>query len=242
MFPYLYHAHHDLHSDDLPYWLDLAARCSGPILELGCGTGRVLIPLAQAGNEVYGLDIAPDMLAFLRQKIDPALLSHVFIFQADFTHFHLAMRFGLILLPCNIMSTLPAEERRTLLKCVHDHLQPEGLFVASMPNPLFLRSLPAKSESEVEEILFNPINGEPIQVSCSWKRTKLLFTLQWHYDRLLPDGIVERHSTHVTHILTEPQIYLEEISCAGFKSYVTFGDFDRSIFSLESPYCIIQAS
>ena len=49
MLPSVYHAHHNRHLEDLPFWLDLAAQTGDPLLELGCGTGRVLIPLAQAG-------------------------------------------------------------------------------------------------------------------------------------------------------------------------------------------------
>jgi ubiquinone/menaquinone biosynthesis C-methylase UbiE len=48
MFPQLYHIHHNAHTEDLPFWLKLAQQQGGPVLELGCGTGRVLIPLIQA--------------------------------------------------------------------------------------------------------------------------------------------------------------------------------------------------
>ena len=59
MFPQLYHAHHNRSLEDLPFWLELAAQAGDPILELGCGTGRVLIPLAQAGYHTIGLDNDP---------------------------------------------------------------------------------------------------------------------------------------------------------------------------------------
>ena len=242
MFPLLYHAHHSLHSDDLPFWLDLVDRYPGPILELGCGTGRVLVPLVKAGNEVYGMDIATDMLIFLRQNLDSDLQGKVFIFQADFTRFHLALNFGLILLPCNTLSTIQAEDRRSLLKCVRNHLLPGGSFVASMPNPYILQSISSQNQPEVDDVFSSPIDGESIQVSCSWKRTKSLINIQWHYDRLLPDGYIDRHSVRVTHYLAEPQVYLDEMYCAGFKSHIIYGDFDRSAFTPESPYCIILVS
>ena len=54
--------------DDLPFWLAQAARYGDPILELGCGTGRVSIPLAQAGHQVTGIDMAEDMLAEAERK------------------------------------------------------------------------------------------------------------------------------------------------------------------------------
>ena len=49
-------------SGDVPFYLDCARRFGGPILELGSGTGRVMIPLAEAGYEVVGLDLSPAML------------------------------------------------------------------------------------------------------------------------------------------------------------------------------------
>jgi glycosyltransferase involved in cell wall biosynthesis len=65
MYPQLYHTHHSLRARDLPFWESLAAKIGDPILELGCGTGRVLHTLAGLGYTVTGLDYDPDMLAFL---------------------------------------------------------------------------------------------------------------------------------------------------------------------------------
>ena len=62
MLPLLYHAHHNRYKEDLPFWLELAARHGDPVLELGCGSGRVLLALAQDGYQVYGLDNDPGML------------------------------------------------------------------------------------------------------------------------------------------------------------------------------------
>jgi SAM-dependent methyltransferase len=86
MFPPLYHAHHNLYADDLPFWLDLAGKVDGPVLELGCGTGRVLLPLAQAGRQVYGLDNDWEMLRFLANRLTPDLRSLADLIQADMSH------------------------------------------------------------------------------------------------------------------------------------------------------------
>ena len=50
---------------DLPFYVDLAKQIGGPILEMGCGTGRLLLPIAHAGIEIHGLDNAPAMLTIL---------------------------------------------------------------------------------------------------------------------------------------------------------------------------------
>jgi ubiquinone/menaquinone biosynthesis C-methylase UbiE len=55
--------------DDVPFYLARAAHCAGPILEMACGTGRVTIPLAEAGHEIWGFDLSPDMLQECHAKL-----------------------------------------------------------------------------------------------------------------------------------------------------------------------------
>src|SRR5436309_7814160 len=57
---------------DVPLYLELAAVQAGTILEVACGTGRVLLPLARAGHRITGLDASPHMLALAREKLDAA--------------------------------------------------------------------------------------------------------------------------------------------------------------------------
>jgi SAM-dependent methyltransferase len=74
-------------ADDLPVYLGLAQRTGSPILELGCGSGRVMVALAQAGYAVTGLDNAPEMLAMARRKIEQAgWTERVTLVQADLRH------------------------------------------------------------------------------------------------------------------------------------------------------------
>src|SRR5258708_38234313 len=83
-------------------YLALADRCAGRVLELGCGTGRILLRLADAGHDVVGLDRSEEMLGVLRARLGmapAATRSRVSIIWADATEFSLDQRFGLILLP-----------------------------------------------------------------------------------------------------------------------------------------------
>ncbi len=59
----------DIFKDDIAFYKEKAKESGGPILELGCGTGRVTIPLLEEGNEVWGLDLSADMLSQLRKKV-----------------------------------------------------------------------------------------------------------------------------------------------------------------------------
>lgn len=246
-FPLLYHAHHSRHDEDLPFWKALAwkapiARHAGALLELGCGTGRVLLPLAETGLQAFGLDKDAGMLAVLKRNLQPNLRQRVHVWLSNVTQFHLDKKFACILLPCNTLSTLSKLTRQAMFSNVRRHLQPEGVFAASLPNPELLRRLPATSEAEVEEIFPHPRDGEPVQVSSYWKREGQSFKVFWNYDHLLPDGHVERVSAQAVHQLNSAEGYLSELKAAGFSRIQVYGDFDWSKYTHRSPSLILIAA
>jgi len=211
------------------------------VLELGCGSGRVLIPLALEGKSVFGCDIDFEMLRVLLNNLSASQQAQAHIFQADFTALHLAVKFGLIFLPCNTYSTLTAEQRPALLKCVFTHLLPGGAFAVSLPNPLRLKRLPRRAEAEVEEVFAHPIDQEPVQVSSAWVREQDCFTILWHYDHLFPDGTVERLTAQVKHYLTPVAQLCQEVEAAGFSELTLIGDYDGAAYSASSAQLILIA-
>jgi SAM-dependent methyltransferase len=237
--PQIFHAHHAQHKEDIPFWLELAREQGDPILELGCGTGRVIVSLSQAGCLTFGLDREAGMLAFLRANHSPDILSRVHIFIADLEAFHLGRQFPLILLPCNTLNTLSAKTRKKALALISQHLSPGGLFAASLPNPDQLARLPTYGEMEVEETINHPLSGNPLQISSEWEKTSKNFLLRWHYDHLYPDGRVERLTIETCHDLAPVETYLAEIRAAGMLPSVLFGDYDRSVYKTTSPYLIL---
>jgi SAM-dependent methyltransferase len=232
----LYHAHHSAQSDDLPFWMELAREHGGPILELGCGTGRVLIPLARAGFAVMGLDNDAEMLACLAEQRAAAGLSseQAPVLQADMADFSLEQRFQLIILPCNTLSTLSAEQRATTLACAVKHLRRGGIFAASLPNPVIFHELPRRGAEELEDTLIHPQSGNPVQVLSSWERTRTHFTVTWHYDTLLPDGNVQRATMKARHSLAPAEDYVRALDAAGFEIQAIYGDFERQAYTPEA--------
>jgi len=240
-YPELYHAHHTSDREDIQFWMDLAKSKGGPILELGCGTGRVLAELAQQGYQTWGLDYQHSMLTCLMKHLPGSLHVAPHIIQADMAAFQFAIRFPLIILPCNTFSTLSPAQRRRTLKNVADHLYQGGWFAGSIPNPRVLADLPETGESEVEDFFPHPLDREPVQVSSSWKRTSDTFNLQWHYDHLFPDGQVERLTVESTHLIQPVQEINNEIKEAGLRIIGSYGSFDRAPYTSRSAYYIFVA-
>ncbi|MGH7151237.1 MAG: methyltransferase domain-containing protein, partial [Planctomycetota bacterium] len=89
---------------DLPYgrefYLGLARQARGPTLEVGCGTGRVLLRLLEAGLDVEGLDLHAPMLERLKEKARAKGLP-ARVFEGDMRGFRLPRRYALVVIPCN---------------------------------------------------------------------------------------------------------------------------------------------
>ena len=243
MLPLLYHTHHSAHAEDLPFWQGLATQQGGRLLELGCGTGRVTIPLWQHGFDLVGLDYDAAMLAQLRRNLadsglDPAAVQ---IVQADMTNFALEGQFSLILLPCNTFSTLQSPARQKTLERVFAHLKPGGIFAVSQPNPAMFYDLPKRSAQQLEEAFINPLTKNPVQVLSSWRRTNTQFIVTWHYDHLLPNGKAERFTAEVRHELDSAEVYVREIAAAGLEIQSIYGDFEQNPYEPDADEMIVVA-
>ncbi len=120
-------------ADDLLFYENLARRCEGPILELGVGTGRVAIPLARAGFEVWGIDASEAMLTRARSHAGEGLAGELHLSQADMRDFDLGREFDLIFAAIGTLQhLLSVDGQRRCLACVRRHLAPGGLFVAAV--------------------------------------------------------------------------------------------------------------
>jgi SAM-dependent methyltransferase len=234
----LYHCHHQEYTEDIPLWLALAEKYGDPILELGCGTGRVLLRLAEAGHRVWGLDRDEKMLAVLRAQAEAPDLPENTLILGDMAHFQAPMAFSLIILPCNTYSTLTGEERTSTLEAVNLHLSPGGAFATSVPNPERLALLPEEGEAEVETTFTHPHSGNPVQVSSAWSREEDEVVVRWHYDHLFSDGQVLRTTTETRHFPTAMKEYLGEFLQRGW-NVKTYGDFTFTPYDRDSTYLIL---
>jgi len=125
--------------DDIPFYLEYASKLPGSILELACGTGRVTIPLANEGYNIWGIDLSKKMLYQLKVKMEnlqEEVKERIHITQADMTNFELGRAFSLIIIPFRSFQSLTSEEQqRACLHTVHRHLSEEGYFIINVFKP-----------------------------------------------------------------------------------------------------------
>jgi SAM-dependent methyltransferase len=118
--------------EDIPFYQSLAKGTHGSILELGVGTGRVAVPLAAAGNDVWGLDASASMLARARCNADARGVS-LHVVEGRMEQFQFEERFGLIYAAFGTLHHLLTKDALlACLNCVATHLQPGGVFACDL--------------------------------------------------------------------------------------------------------------
>ena len=125
---------------DVPFYLDCARRFGDPILELGSGTGRILIPLAEAGYEVVGVDLSAAMLEAASAKIErrSEAAARIRLVESDMKNFSAQQRFALALIPARAFQfLLTPVDQRAALNCIRRHLVPGGHLVIDLFDPNF---------------------------------------------------------------------------------------------------------
>jgi SAM-dependent methyltransferase len=127
------------YSADLTLWRELAGDAGGPVLDLGCGTGRVALHLARREYEVVGLDSDPDLIATLSARAQGLPLRPVL---GDARAFELDTDIALALAPMQLVQLLPDRaDRLECLGCVAAHLLPAGRIALAI-----VEELPRESE------------------------------------------------------------------------------------------------
>ena len=137
---------------DVEFYRSLAGEAAGPVLELGCGTGRALLPIAADGFPCTGLDASQEMLSALLAKSPPRTLRLV---HSPMQEFDLGGdRFALIFSAFRAFQHLyNVEDQLACLRCVRRHLAPGGVFAFDVFNPRLSR-MALDEEPEAEDLRF----------------------------------------------------------------------------------------
>jgi SAM-dependent methyltransferase len=232
-------------TEDLDFWLELAEEHRGPSLELGCGTGRVLLPLAQRGYAVTGVDNAPEMLARLDVKLRAATTKHLptppTLVRASMSDFRVEQTFTLALMPFNtFMHLLTLEEQSAALTNLHRHLHPGGVLALDVVNPG--DAYAAQEQGLTLERTFADGDHTVQQFSqVMLERAAQLARIQWLYDSIAPNGVVTRTLIPLTLRYTFPGEMRLLLERCGFVLTHLYGDYDRAPLADGSPRMIVLA-
>ncbi len=238
-------------SADVAFWQVMSAAVSGGLLELGCGTGRVLLPIARAGHEITGLDLAGHMLARCRAKLQaepPEVRDRVTLLEADMTSFGLDRRFTQIYCAFGTFHHLRTTDQQ--LACLgrcRQHLRARGTLILDLINPdpapsSVNNDVPA--DADMPAAIVDWTDGRQIR---SWATVRDCHrSLQCNdcevtYEIVEADGTTQR----LTETFPMRLLYRYELehllARCGFRVVTLYGDYDRSAFSDESLGMIVVA-
>ena len=174
-------------TDDIPFYVTLAQEAAlhgQSVLELGCGTGRVTIPMAQTGARVTGLDNAGPMLEVARRKAADAGVDVAWV-EGDMASFSLEQRFGLVAIPFrSFLMLLTTELQKSCLACVGEHLLDGGRLALNFfnPDPAIVAMSGASEPDGGDDRIYGPL------ITRSERNLRMRYIFPDEMRRLLTDA------------------------------------------------------
>ncbi len=226
---------------DVEFYVAQALRADGRTLELGCGTGRICIPMAMSGVDVVGLDHSPAMLQRCREKYDAAgpTTGHLELVEADMGDFSLDRKFAFIAMPYRtFMHLLEPVEQQECLRAVRRHLAPGGLFVlntwAARPSTIAPHLGPQKGMLRLVDKYRDPAEGNGLLHYCAstYDEWSQLFREDHIFHEMDPMGAILRMtSLEMVRAWTTPREMEFLVQLCGFEVDAVFGDFSCAPFT-----------
>ena len=205
---------------DIPIYLDLAAKYSGPMLEVGCATGRVISRLAAAGYGVHGVDSGRHMLEIARRRTRP-YADRARISDHDFRHQSLPGKYESAIVTLHKFNSLiEIEEHRLFLRHLRQSLRSPGIVAIDCFCPL---SMVHPAEAGESRVIEREVDGRSVVVRD--RREMLTPLLERRTQRFRIDAGPEVESISHRRYVSPPQLAsrLEE---AGFEEIRWVQDYD----------------
>jgi len=234
---------------DVQFYVDEATNVRGRVLEVGCGTGRILLPIARSGRAIEGVDASPEMLDRCRTKLreEPdEVQRRVTLHQGDARSFDIGRQFALVTAPFRVVQHLTTvDDQLGFLESAARHLSPGGQLVFDVFNPNFTALVSADGVEKEDTPNTTLPDGR------SFRRTGRVVGVRWidqvseieliYYISGKPGEPVERHiqSFDMRWFLRAELVHL--LARAGFRVRSFYGDFDRSPLTGKSPEQIVCA-
>jgi SAM-dependent methyltransferase len=243
-------AYERIRPKDINFYIDYAREAGGRTLELACGTGMVLVPIAVSGSKITGLDLSPYMFKKCREKLakqSKDVQTRARLVQGNMTDFATGETYSLVIIPFrSFQHLLPVEEQKACLNCVHKHLSPHGKLIIDVFHPRPDKLVPnAKYTNELEDLSETQLpDGRKLRRTnrtAGFHREQQYNDIEIIYYITHPDGRKERlvESFPMRYLYRYEMEHL--LALCGFRVVKLFGNFDRSEFSTDSPEMIFVA-
>jgi SAM-dependent methyltransferase len=233
---------------DIEFYVEEGVKSGGPVLEAGCGTGRILIPTARAGIDITGIDLSVMMLTRCRARIaaEPEeVQERITLHEADIRDFDLGTSFSLVTIPFRpFQHLMTVDDQMSTLRTIHRHLKPGGRLIFDVFHPN-LAALAAGARPEAEEMGPTPLPDGRICSRSGMVRavrvSEQISDISLVYYVTNIDGSKER----VVHDFQMRWFFRYEVehllARTGFALRSLYGNFDRSAFADASPEMIFVA-
>ena len=228
----------------LAFYLDLARSQGSPVLDVACGTGRVLLPMLEAGIDVDGVDLFPAMIERLREKA-AARGFHPPLYQSDMASFRLPRKYALVVIPFNaFIHNLTTEAQLGTLRSCKEHLLPGGMlaFDTYFPGPGMLAASTGTRELELE--IKHPQTALPVRHydTRSFDRVGQLQFSKVEIEWLDESGNVSATHTSFTTLRWIYKLEMELLlRLAGFARFEIYENFERQPLTSDDKPMIVQA-
>lgn len=225
---------------DISFYKELARETSGPVLELGCGTGRVLLPILDDGHMCTGVDTSAEMLAAFRAKTNNPRLTLV---HAHMQEFDLGnVKFALILSAFRAFQHMyTVDDQLACLERVRAHLNRGGTFAFDVFHPKLDR-IAQGDEAERQDLAFE-LGDERVgrYTTVTRNTASQIMNVMMRYERRREGQVVGNEIAEVK-MRWFYRYELEHLMRrAGFDRVEIYGDFDRSAIVPDSPNYVILA-
>src|SRR6059058_5521085 len=216
------------------------AGITGPILELGCGTGRITVPIAQDGHHIVGLDRSAAMLERAERRARRANVEIRWV-EGDMRAFSFNEAFALVFVALNSFLMLDPNDRWSCLARVREHMAPRGRVAIDVfqPDPQIIAGLDGAVVDEWERI--DPETGRAVRKFSSSHANVDGVTQRFWHDETADDGTVHRIGGNMAlHYLyrRETELLFSE---AGFIIETLHGDYDGNPADARSPKLLVVA-
>jgi ubiquinone/menaquinone biosynthesis C-methylase UbiE len=238
-----YDLEHDLFTDDLPLIRHFVETVGDPVLELGCGSGRILAALADSGMRLTGVDSSPAMLDRCRARFADAITRPTLV-QSDMANTNLpGNSFGVVILGLNsLMHATSSSTQRSVLKEAFRLIDPRGMLFIDLAN-VHAGAFDFPDHQVVAEGAWRRADGSSVAKYSSrrlHRAEQQIHTRLW-YDEIDRKGELRRTETEYDLRLVYRSELLLMLEVAGFVEWQVYGSYELEPFTDLSPRLIVTA-